>query len=221
MGILFTNLGDAAITLPVALICAAWVAWFDVRLACRWIGALAAGMALVGATKILYAGWGISFPASGFRVISGHTMLSTSVWMVVITLQLKWWRQPPLLGVVAGTLVGLLTGISHVRDHSHTLPEMLSGWVLGALVGMAFLRAVLKTEFEHPRPSWSAISVLLVSTLAYGHKAPIQNVIEANAQGIHRRAPSINALFGRIRSLGSTLTAPPPPTDVPPHGPVP
>jgi hypothetical protein len=199
MGILFTNIGDAAVTLPVAIICAGWIALFDVRLACRWIGALAAGMAVVGATKIIYAGWGISFPVPGFRMISGHTMLSTSVWIVAITLQLKWWRQPPLLGIVAGTVIGLLTGIAHVMDHSHTPPEMLSGWVLGALVAMIFLRTALKAEFKHPRPVWSAISIVLVSTLAYGHKAPIQHLIEAHAPGIHRRAPSVTALYDQIR----------------------
>ena len=130
MWIAFTNIGDAAITLPIAAICAIWMAFFSIRLACLWIGALAVGIAIVGATKILHAGWGISIPDSDFRMISGHTMLSTSVWIVALTLQLKWWRLPVSLGIVAGAIIGLLTGISRVMDHSHSLPEVLSGWIL-------------------------------------------------------------------------------------------
>ena len=191
----FTNIGDAAVTLPVAAICAGWIAVFDVRLACRWIAALAAGMVVVGATKILYYGWGLSLAASGLRVVSGHTMLSTAVWIVAISLQLKWWRLPPLLGIVAGMVVGVLTAIARVMDHSHSLPEVLSGWVLGALVATVFLRSALKVEFERPRPMGSAISLLLVSALAYGHKAPLQDLIETRAPEIHERVPSVAVLF--------------------------
>jgi membrane-associated phospholipid phosphatase len=195
----FTNIGDAAITLPVAALCAGWIARFNTRLACLWIALLAAGMATVGATKILYYGWDLSVASSDFRVVSGHTMLSTSVWIVAITLQLKWWRLPPLLGIAAGMTVGVLTGIARVMDHSHSLPEVLSGWVLGALVAAIFLRSALKIEFDRPKPMWSAASLLLVSALAYGHKAPFQDMIEAHAPEIHRRAPSVAALFHPIQ----------------------
>ncbi|CAB3776287.1 hypothetical protein LMG28614_00184 [Paraburkholderia ultramafica] len=199
MWTVFTNIGDAAMTLPVAAICAAWLALFDVRLASRLIGALVAGIAIVGATKIIHAGWGLSFPAIDFRVISGHTMLSTSVWMVAITLQLKWWRQPPLAGSVAGMAIGALTGISRVMDHSHSVSEVISGCVLGALVAMFFLRTALNLEFERFRPAWSTISLLLVSTFTYGHKAPLQHLIEAHSPGIRNHTPSVTALLRQMR----------------------
>ena len=63
---LFTNLGDAAVTLPVALTCAIWIALIDARVACRWLLALTAGMCIVGVTKVLHAGWGLSVPDSRF-----------------------------------------------------------------------------------------------------------------------------------------------------------
>ncbi|RKE37011.1 hypothetical protein B0G76_3237 [Paraburkholderia sp. BL23I1N1] len=53
MWTLFTNIGDAAVTLPVAAICICWLARFNVRLAWQLVGALAGGMAIVGATKII------------------------------------------------------------------------------------------------------------------------------------------------------------------------
>lgn len=199
MWTVFTNLGDAAITLPVAAICAGWIALFNVRLALRLIGVLAVGAALVGATKVVYASWGIAIPADDFRVISGHTMLSTSIWMVAITLLLKWWRQPTLPGIVAGMVIGALTGLSRLVDHSHSLPEVISGWLLGALVALIFLRAAVNVEPERFRAIWPTLSLLLVSTLAYGHKAPLQHLIETRSPQIRTHVPSIMAALGRIR----------------------
>lgn len=199
MWTVFTNIGDAAVTLPVAVVCAFWIALFNVRLACRWLASLAAGVAIVGASKIVYAGWGISFPASHFRVISGHAMLSTSVWMVAITLQLKWWRLPPSIGIVSGLAIGALTGISRLMDLSHTVPEVVSGWILGALVALYFLRTALSVDLERVRPTWSALSLLAVSALAYGHQAPLQRLIETRSPEIHSHAHSIMAFAGRVK----------------------
>ncbi|OXH87354.1 phosphoesterase, partial [Burkholderia multivorans] len=38
-----SNIGDAALTLPIALTCAGWLAVSNWRLAVRWIALLAAG----------------------------------------------------------------------------------------------------------------------------------------------------------------------------------
>jgi len=199
MWTVFTNIGDAAVTLPVAAVCACWIALFDVKLACRWIAMLAAGVAIVGASKIFYAGWGISFPASDFRVISGHAMLSTSVWMVALALQLRWWRLPAFMGIAAGLVIGALTGVSRLMDLSHSVPEVISGWILGAVVALLFLRKALSVEFERPRPAWSAASFLCVCVLAYGHQAPLQRLIETRSPQIHSHAHSIMALAGRVK----------------------
>jgi PAP2 superfamily len=195
----FSNIGDAAVTLPVAALCAGWIALYDVRLALRLVGALAAGVAIVGATKILYAGWGISIPAADFRVISGHTMLSTSVWMVALALQLKWWRQPPVAGVVAGMAIGACTGISRLMNLSHSLPEVFSGWILGVLVAAFFLRAAGNIELERFRPVWSTLSLLLVSMLAYGHEAPFEYLIETRSPEIRKHTPAVIDLLSRFR----------------------
>jgi membrane-associated phospholipid phosphatase len=195
----FTNLGDAAVTLPVATICAGWIALFNVRLALRLVGVLAIGAALVGVTKIAYAGWGLSIPADDFRVISGHTMLSTSIWMVAITLLLKWWRLPTFPGIVAGMVVGALTGFSRLVDHSHSLPEVISGWLLGVVVALCFLRAAVNVELERFSAIWPTLSILVVSTLAYGHKAPFEHLIETRSPQIRSHVPSVIAVLGRLR----------------------
>ena len=50
---------------------------------------LAAGVALAETTKILYAGCGVEVDENGFRILSGHTMLLSAVWMICIALFLR------------------------------------------------------------------------------------------------------------------------------------
>jgi hypothetical protein len=83
-------------------------------------------------------------------------------------------------------------------DHSHSLSEVLAGWIIGIIVATVFLRHALNTDFERPRPLWSAASLIVVSTLAYGHTAPIQYLIDVHSPAIHRHVPSISALLGHI-----------------------
>src|SRR5260370_4089515 len=163
----FTNIGDAAVTLPVAIVCAGWIAMSNLRLAFRWGLVLSAGMALVGATKILYAGWGVSFPEIEFRVISGHTMLATSVWTVTIALLLRSWGLPATVGVVGGLIVGACTGLARVFDHSHSLSEVAIGSVVGAVVGPAFFRAFVYAKLEQIRPMAAPLHPLVLSTPAH------------------------------------------------------
>ncbi|MBY4869347.1 MULTISPECIES: phosphatase PAP2 family protein [Burkholderia] len=176
-----SNIGDAALTLPVALTCAVWLALSNWRLAVRWVALLALGMSLVGATKILYAGCGIELPQFDFRVISGHTMLSTSVWTVALSMLWQAFRPGKLPGVAAGLAVGAVTAVARVFDHSHTIPEVIAGWLLGALVALVFLHAygrALKRSFS---PRIAAVCLLLVSGIAYGHRAPFQQMIDTHS----------------------------------------
>lgn len=195
----FSNIGDGAVTLPVAALCAGWIALFNMRLALRLVAILAAGFALVGVTKVVYAGWGISIPADDFRVISGHAMLSTSIWMIAITLQLKWWRLPTFPGIFAGMAIGALTSIARLLNHSHSLPEVISGWLLGVVMALFFLRTAVNVEFDRFKPVWSTVSLLLVSSLTYGHEAPFEYLIETRSPQLHKHMPSVTAFLGRIR----------------------
>ncbi|SAL33983.1 PA-phosphatase like phosphoesterase [Caballeronia sordidicola] len=191
----FTNIGDAAMTLPAAFICAVWIAKSDMRLAFRWALALALGMALVGVTKILYAGWDVSFPAADFRVISGHAMLSTSVWTVTFALLLRSWRLPPALGIVAGLLLGVFTGLARVHDQSHSLSEVVIGWALGAVVAAVVLRSAWRVQTQRFSPVGATAILLFVSVLTYGHTAPFERLIDAHSAGLHNRFAANIARF--------------------------
>ncbi|WP_416269668.1 phosphatase PAP2 family protein (plasmid) [Burkholderia cepacia] len=187
-----SNIGDAALTLPIALTCAAWLALTDWRLAARWGVLLAAGMGVVGATKILYAGCGIELPQFDFRVISGHTMLSTSVWTVALSMLWQAFRPGKVPGIAAGLAIGAVTAVARVFDHSHTVPEVIVGWMLGALVALVFLRGFDGVRQRAFSPRVAAVCLLLVSGIAYGHRAPFQQMIDTHSPQLCAfvRAPS-------------------------------
>jgi membrane-associated phospholipid phosphatase len=193
----YSNVGDAAVTLPVAIVCAVWIAKTDLRLAWRWALTLGCAMLPVGASKILYYAWGVSLPLAHFRVISGHTMLSTAVWAVALALQLRWWRLPAFPGIVAGLLVGALTGASRVHGHSHSVAEVLVGWIIGTLAAAVFLRAALRVEAKPFSPVWSTLCLLVVSTLAYGHTAPFQELIEEHSAALKDNTPGLECALSR------------------------
>jgi membrane-associated phospholipid phosphatase len=181
MWVSLSNIGDAALTLPVALTFAIWLAASGTRLAMRWLLLLAAGMALVGFTKILYAGCGVEIPSLDFRVISGHTMLATTVWTVVFAAlwRSRWTGVAP--GAAFGAAIGALTGVARIFEQAHSASEALAGWIVGCVVAGMFLREFVRAKVTPSRPVIAGVALLLVSGLAYGHHAPFQRLIEAHS----------------------------------------
>jgi hypothetical protein len=139
-----SNLGDAALTLPLAIACAAWLTtslagW---RSSTSWLTLLAAGASMVGVTKILYAGCGIQIRAIDFRVISGHTMLASAVWPMALILCLpRRVNAQPRLALALGLALAAGIGTARVFDDAHTVSEVIAGWGVGSLVTVLFARA--------------------------------------------------------------------------------
>lgn len=176
-----SNVGDAALTLPLAMACAVWLRLSDPTLARRWVFLLSIGAALVGATKILYAGCGISISAIGFRVISGHTMLATSVWTVVLALVFQTAGASIWKASGVGLIIGALTAMARVLDHAHAVSEVLAGWTVGATVGILFIGTLGRGRTKLFRPLAAAGTLFLITSLAYGHHAPIQRLIDEHS----------------------------------------
>ncbi|CAM2171475.1 Phosphoesterase [Burkholderia latens] len=175
-----SDLGDAAMTLPLALWCIAWLAWSTTgrRQAVSWALLLAAGMALVGVTKILYAGCGVRIEAIDFRVISGHTMLASAVWPMTCVLVLSGAPLRAGTPLLAGLALGALIGVARVFDDAHTPSEVVAGWFVGSAVALAFARRHGMPRVEARYRALAAGSLLVVSAVAYGRHAPIQAAIE-------------------------------------------
>jgi membrane-associated phospholipid phosphatase len=174
-----SNLGDAAFLLPIALVCALWLRSVDMRLSLRWAALLAVGMALVGLSKILYAGCGVEISAIQLRMISGHTMLAATIYTVAGGLLLgglggRWYR----LGAAGGLALAAFIGASRVMTDAHTPAEVVAGWVLGAVIAAAFLARVFDRPRKMPSAIFAGLGLLAVSTIAYGHHAPFQRMID-------------------------------------------
>lgn len=190
-----SNLGDAALTLPVAITCAIWLRLSNRALARRWMLLLAVGMGLVGVTKILYAGCGVQISSIGFRVISGHTTLSTAVWAVALALLFRGAGGDARFGALAGLLVGMLTAVARVFDYAHTVSEVIAGWLLGGTIAALFVWALARSEARLFRPAGTAAGLFMVTTVAYGHHAPIQAMIDWYSPGVCARAMAGVASF--------------------------
>ncbi|MDR5780149.1 phosphatase PAP2 family protein [Caballeronia sp. LZ065] len=174
-----SNLGDAALLLPLALVCALWLRSVDLRLAIRWAVLLTLGMGLVGLSKVLYAGCGLEISAIQLRMISGHTMLAASIYTVAGGLLFgglggAWYR----LGALGGLALAAAIGASRIIQDAHTPAEVVAGWVLGALVAGLLLTRVFDQPRKMPRALAAGVGLLAVSSIAYGHHAPFQRMIE-------------------------------------------
>lgn len=134
------NIGGAVMTHSIAIACAVWLATSSRCLALLRLADLAAGNAIVTSTKILHGGFSVEIERIGFRMISGHTMLSTAVWTVTAALLPRSQRSAWVIGIGLGLIVGAAIGAARVVNHSHTISEVVSDWLVGALVATVFLR---------------------------------------------------------------------------------
>lgn len=189
-----SDLGDAALTLPLAVVCCAWLAvslsgW---RAVVMWLTPLAAGMLMVGVTKFLYAGCGVQFPAIGFRVISGHTMLASAVWPMAFLLALRSGAASEAsigtrAALVSGFGLAALIGTARVFDKAHTLSEVIAGWTLGMAVTFLFLCWKETPLLSARLRPYAIVSLVAVSAAAYGHHAPIQEAIDSYSPALCHR----------------------------------
>ncbi|REG45593.1 PAP2 superfamily protein [Paraburkholderia sp. BL6669N2] len=154
-----SNFGDAAVTLPLAMGCAIWIAGSDRRAAAYWLISLSVGMAVVGATKILYAGCGIEISEIGFRVVSGHTMLSSAVWTTCIALVLRSAGRSSA-GITLGLAGGAIIGAARVFEEAHTVSEVIAGWAIGSAVALFLVRSLDKSHVQLRGTVVAAVSLL-------------------------------------------------------------
>ncbi|WP_347558959.1 phosphoesterase [Robbsia sp. KACC 23696] len=180
-----TNFGDLAVLLPLAVILAIWVGIRSPERAIRWFGAMVMAMALTTLTKIRYASTGTTIEPFDFRMISGHMVLSFSVWPVLA------YAVGSLLGQRTAYLAAALAGIGcliigYTRLFGfHTPAEVVVGTLLGSAVAITTLRRWHSPPLSLPHPT-VAVSLMCVTAWAcYGHKAPTEDWINATTSWLH------------------------------------
>ena len=188
-----TWFGDSGLLLPMALLIALWLAssrrtWSAAAL---WVLIFGAASSLVLVSKLAFLGWGVGSVRFNFTGISGHTMLSASVWPVVLWLLASRGTHQLRAGLaVFGWLLAACIGVSRLAIYAHSASEVAAGYLLGLAASASFL--ALQRHMQHPRlrTSLVALSLLLpLLQLQPGHAAPTHGLIERMAMrlaGIER-----------------------------------
>ena len=152
---------------PAALVIAVWL-WLGAsrKIALLWMGVLVTAYLVVGASKILFKGWGIGLHDLGIAVFSGHAMNACLVFTVMLNLlcqqidqRLRW----PAL--VAGLLATWWFAINYVAHTIHPLPEAIAGALIGSIAACVFVYNLRQYNVSHvPRP---ALTLGLAVVLAF------------------------------------------------------
>lgn len=145
------DLAHTAVMVPLAGAIAGWLvaarAW---KAAWYWCVLFAAGLGLVASSKIAYLGWGWTIPSLDFQALSGHAFRVSAVVPVGLFLLLQGASLSlRTSGVVLGVGVSIALGALLVHLKFHTLSEVLASLVLGATVGICFMR--IATTLPTPR----------------------------------------------------------------------
>ncbi|WP_084461431.1 phosphatase PAP2 family protein [Curvibacter gracilis] len=167
---IITRLGSAGLMLPVWLLTWGGVWWARERLAAAvWLLSLGVAVALTLVSKTLFIGWGIGIAAWDFTGFSGHTLLATSVlpilFSVLLAPQQRAWRW---LTAAAGLALAALVGVSRVELGAHSVSEVVSAWLLGAMVCLCTLQTLGRMK---PLPRLAGVFPLALLLLA-GRGAP-------------------------------------------------
>jgi len=171
---LLTRLGELQILLP-ALLVAVWTIRRDApRLALRWLLSVLAAIALTGASKIAFIGYGWGSPALDFTGVSGHAMMAASVLPLLLALAVPSRSERAgcvgfAVGFVVGALLALAIAASRVLLHAHSWSEVVAGVVLGCAVNV-FVLAV--GQAPRPRLRGALTLALLAALLLAALEAP-------------------------------------------------
>lgn len=147
--------------MPCLLVTAVWlIAIGDRRTALIWLGWLMAAILTTLTTKIAFLGWGIGIDSLDFTGVSGHTLLATSVWPVLLSRVIFRQGSDPHIGMaLVGYTLALLVAISRLALAVHSPSEVAAGFVLGSLVSASVVFGVPPTP--HLRPGLLSLALAL------------------------------------------------------------
>ena len=140
---------------------------------------------VVGASKVLFKGWGVGLQTLDISVISGQAMNATLILTVGLSLmarqyhtQLRW------PAAALGQSIGWWFGIVCVTKNAHPLSEAIAGCLLGAIVACAFLYRIERIELQ--RLHWTAIAcgLLLIGATTTITRFPVENWLDQLAISI-------------------------------------
>lgn len=149
-------LGDSRLLLPTASVLIGAGLWKMHRWPARWALGLTTSGLVVLISKLAFLGWGIGIARLDFTGISGHAAISAAVWPVVLYLTMPR-RVAGRWGALAGLLLAAGIAYSRLPLGAHSLSEVTSGWILGALAS-AWALAAAQAQ-GRIRPRWLALAL--------------------------------------------------------------
>lgn len=159
-----TRFGEIQIILPAALLVIVLLSRRAETkpLAVWWFGALAVAVLATTASKVAFIGWGMGIPELDFTGISGHAMIASAVYPLLIATLTS--RLPPMgqrWAVAAGFVLALLVGISRVEIGVHSVSEVVAGLLLGGAVSVSVI-AIAIVKASLPRDVVGPLLVIVV-----------------------------------------------------------
>lgn len=166
---LIVHFGEASLMFPLAGIVALRLAYLGQwKQAFYWLLSLSVGAAVILIGKLAFEFGGWSMPAADVYSISGHAMLTASVYPVSLTvLGSIWSKRAARVGLFSGICLALLAAVALVGGRYHTLSETLIGMVVGFTVTWANLRPShwLLAPSQMPRLGRKALCAVLLVIL--------------------------------------------------------
>ncbi|AOB32552.1 hypothetical protein AKI39_20175 [Bordetella sp. H567] len=133
-------MGESRLVLPAALVAMIFVAMSERPPVFHWLWALAFAGTAVLASKLAFLGWGIGWAAIDFTGISGHAMVSASVYPVLgYAVGNRYSRRAATLLAWTGASLALLIGVSRLAMGAHSVSEVVLGLGVGAIVSVVVL----------------------------------------------------------------------------------
>jgi hypothetical protein len=159
--------GAITVMFPIALVIAGWLWLSGARAACAvWLLTVLCTYALVGASKILFKGWGIGLPSLNIAVFSGHAMnacLMVPVLASVLARQIHPYLRWP--AALAGLGFGVWFAATLVGNVIHPMAEAVMGALIGGSASLAFLLVLERWNLRRLGPT-ALVSGLMLITLA-------------------------------------------------------
>jgi membrane-associated phospholipid phosphatase len=188
-----TDLGDAAVTVPLAALLLVQLTLVDHRAAFGWAAAVAACAAVVVALKLGLMACGGAWHAVAVSP-SGHAALAVAVYGTLAML-VRRFLGGVAGGVAGGALVGLavLVAASRVVVGAHGVAEVLIGAMVGAGAALAFLHRGVVPAWS--RPAWRrlAVAAALLVLVMHGRHWTAEAYIRDLAVHLARSAPACSS----------------------------
>lgn len=183
-----TALGDASVTLPCVVLMAIWlsISAATASVAWRWLVLFASVAGLVAVSKLAYMAWGLGIPSLDFIGLSGHAAMAAVVWPALLALvgahAGSKWR---VAGAVAGLLLALAVGTSRLALEVHSVTEVVSGFLAGAIIVSVFLSRMGSRWCVKGCTGYLVLCLVAIMPLVYGHRFPSERLLSLVAEHLN------------------------------------